>query len=116
MMNRAFSIGLAALVAGCTTAAPMPMPMPVAPPPVAAPVQTSEISTERMSEITRTLASDAFLGRAMGTEGEQKSVDYLIQQFQAAGLEPGGTNGGWTQDVPMIRTQLQDTKVSISGA
>ena len=33
----------------------------------------------------------------MGGVGEEKTVNYLIEQFQAAGLEPGGENGGWTQ-------------------
>jgi Zn-dependent M28 family amino/carboxypeptidase len=62
----------------------------------------------RMSEITRVLASDEFQGRAPGTPGEAKTIPYLIEQFKAAGLEPGGENGGWTQAVPMIRTQLKD--------
>ena len=65
------------------------------------------ISAERMSEITRILASDEFQGRSMGTVGEEKTVAYLTEQFRAAGLEPGGENGGWTQTVPMIRTKLQ---------
>jgi Zn-dependent M28 family amino/carboxypeptidase len=65
------------------------------------------ISAERMSEITRVLASDEFQGRSMGGVGEEKTVNYLIDQFKAAGLEPGGENGGWTQSVPMIRTKLQ---------
>ncbi len=76
---------------------------PVKPPVVAAP----GISTERMSEITRTLASEPFQGRSMGTPGEELTVNYLIQQFKEAGLEPGGENGGWTQTVPMIRTRLK---------
>ena len=60
-----------------------------------------------MSEITRVLASDEFQGRSMGGPGEEKTVAYLTEQFKAAGLEPGGENGGWTQTVPMIRTKLQ---------
>src|SRR6476661_1635404 len=66
----------------------------------------THVSTERMSQITRVLASDEFQGRAPGTPGEDKTIPYLIQQFKAAGLEPAGENGGWTQEVPMIRTQL----------
>ena len=66
-----------------------------------------QISAERMSEITRVLASDEFQGRSMGGPGEEKTVAYLTEQFKAAGLEPGGENGGWTQTVPMIRTKLQ---------
>lgn len=73
----------------------------------AAPVPTSHVNTQRMSEITRVLASDEFQGRAPGTAGEQKTIPYLIEQFKAAGLEPGGENGGWTQTVPMIHTKLQ---------
>jgi Zn-dependent M28 family amino/carboxypeptidase len=76
-------------------------------PPTAAQPVPPTISAERMSEITRVLASDEYQGRSMGGAGEEKTVNYLIQQFEAAGLEPGGENGGWTQSVPMIRTRLQ---------
>src|SRR5438309_9469845 len=65
------------------------------------------VNTTRMAEITRVLASDEFQGRAPGTPGEGKTIPYLIQQFKAAGLEPAGENGGWTQTVPMIHTKLQ---------
>jgi len=116
-MTRAFSIGLCALaLSACTSVLPMPAAPAPAAAPAAAPAQAAPISAERMSEVTRTLASDAFMGRAPGTEGETKTIAYLIDQFRAAGLEPGGANGGWTQDVPMIRTQLLDTQVSVSGA
>jgi Zn-dependent M28 family amino/carboxypeptidase len=66
-----------------------------------------QVSTQRMSEVTRMLASDAFEGRSMGGAGEARTIDYLIAQFKAAGLEPGGESGGWTQTVPMIHTRLQ---------
>jgi Zn-dependent M28 family amino/carboxypeptidase len=71
------------------------------------------VSLERIAEITRTLASDAFEGRSMGTPGEERTVAYLSQQFRLAGLEPGGENGSWTQTVPMIRTKLE-TPVQLS--
>src|SRR3954447_13990228 len=45
------------------------------------------VSTARMSEITRVLASNEFQGRAPGTPGEEKTIPYLIEQFKAAGLE-----------------------------
>ena len=71
-----------------------------------APSAPPRISMERMSEMTRVLASDEFEGRSMGTRGEERTLAYLVEQFRAAGLEPGGENGGWTQTVPMIRTKL----------
>ncbi|GAJ30441.1 M28 family metallopeptidase [Acidomonas methanolica] len=77
----------------------------------ASPRSYAPISPERMSEDIRTLASDPFQGRAPGTEGEKVTVAWLIEQFKALGLEPGGENGGWTQDVPMIRT-----RPSVDGA
>ncbi|GAA4748546.1 M28 family metallopeptidase [Sphingomonas daechungensis] len=103
----AAALSLAIVGNGCVTAPPPPLPAdhngpPAVPPPV------PQISAERMSEITRVLASDEFQGRSMGGEGEAKTVAYLIDQFKQAGLEPGGENGGWTQTVPMIRTKLQE--------
>ena len=74
---------------------------------IAAAPPAAHVDMQRMSEVTRVLASDEFQGRAPGTPGEEKTIPYLIEQFKAAGLEPAGENGGWTQTVPMIRTQLQ---------
>jgi len=73
----------------------------------ASPESWAPIDPARLSEAARVLASDAFQGRAPGTEGETRTIEWLTQQFAALGLEPGGENGGWTQRVPMIRTQVQ---------
>ncbi|HEX6410557.1 MAG TPA: hypothetical protein VFZ88_08185, partial [Sphingomicrobium sp.] len=98
----------AAVLGGCETAPPPATPADLyGPPEKPAPVAPPSISAERMSEITRVLASDEFQGRSMGTPGEEKTVAYLTEQFRAAGLEPGGENGSWTQTVPLIRTKLQ---------
>ena len=104
---RVRATGFLAVLSIAACAAPSGGPPPAAEAPRAAAAATAHVSTERMSEITRVLASDDFQGRSMGTAGEQKSVAFLIDQFKAAGLEPGGENGGWTQTVPMIRTKLQ---------
>jgi len=39
------------------------------------------------------LASDALEGRRAGTPGEQKAVDYIIAQYQKAGIQAMGANG-----------------------
>src|SRR4029079_1361933 len=80
---------------------------------VAAAPPAAHVDMQRMSDITRVLASDEFQGRAPGTTGEEKTIRYLIEQFKAAGLEPAGENGGWTQTVPMIRTKLQGPTFSV---
>jgi hypothetical protein len=48
------------------------------------------------------LASDEFGGRGPGSDGEDRTVDYLIAQMKRIGLEPAGPNGSWTQDVPLV--------------
>jgi Zn-dependent M28 family amino/carboxypeptidase len=70
-----------------------------------------------MSGLAKVLASDEFEGRAPGTPGETKTVEYLIGQFKALGLEPAGEAGGWTQAVPLVRTQVpDDAKISVTVA
>ena len=72
----------------------------------------------RLSQHIRTLSDDSFEGRAPATAGETKTVDYLVRQFQAAGLEPGGevVNGRrqWTQRVPLLKSDhIQPPQVSV---
>ena len=70
-------------------------------------VLAEKINMNNLSETVRILASDEYGGRAPGTEGETKTVEYLIQHFEALGLDPGGDAGGWTQSVPLTHTRLQ---------
>jgi Zn-dependent M28 family amino/carboxypeptidase len=77
------------------------------------------ISPQRMSDVVREIASDAYQGRAPGGPGEPKTVDYLVSRFKALGLEPGGEHGGWTQVVPLVRYQVAGDpamNVSVGGA
>src|SRR5690606_15909699 len=64
-------------------------------------IAPGQISEETMKEVTRTLSLDEFEGRAPGTPGEEKTLAYLVQQFERAGLQPGN-NGAWFQDVPLV--------------
>ena len=68
---------------------------------------------QRLSQIVKTVSGDDFEGRAPATPAEAKTVDYLVAQFKAAGLAPGGDleNGrrGWTQSVPLVKTEFHGT-------
>ncbi len=64
------------------------------------------IDPEALSRHVRVLASDEFEGRAPATAGEQRTVDYLVEQFRKAGLQPGGKDGSWVQEVPLVRAQV----------
>lgn len=97
---RSFLTTLAALLAA--TSAPAQTPNPISP--------------ARLSADVRVLASEEFQGRAPGTAGERVTIDWLITQLRIIGLEPAGTDGGWTQTVPLVRTQLGAGGMSISGS
>jgi hypothetical protein len=47
-------------------------------------------SAERMQQTLRYLASDAMRGRGFGTSELDQATDFLVAQFRAAGLQPGG--------------------------
>jgi Zn-dependent M28 family amino/carboxypeptidase len=70
-----------------------------------------EFDAKRLSQDVKVLASDEFEGRGPNTAGETKTVDYLVEQFKAAGLQPGGDlvkgKRGWTQDVPLGRFEIK---------
>ena len=84
-----------------------PMLLAVATPGLAKDGQAQDaISPEHLSADVRTLASDAFEGRAPGTAGETRTIDWLIAQFKAMKLSPGGPDGSWTQAVPLVHTRL----------
>lgn len=70
-------------------------------------IEVPAISIETMKEATRILSSDEFEGRLPGTAGEEKTVAYIAEQFEKAGLEPGN-NGSWFQDVPLVEITGRD--------
>ncbi|MBQ1500711.1 MAG: M28 family peptidase [Sphingomonas sp.] len=59
------------------------------------------IPVETMKEVTKELSSDAYEGRAPTTPAEDKTIAYIVQRFEKAGLKPGN-KGKWTQDVPLV--------------
>ena len=81
----------------------------------AAAAATATTSPRQLSDTVRTLASPALEGRAPGTAGERKTVDYLIARLKALGLQPAGPGGAWTQAVPLVRTQLGEGTVGIDA-
>ena len=76
-------------------------------------VDAPRFDPAQLSHDVKVLSSDAFQGRGPNTPGETKTLAFVIGQFQAAGLEPGGDlkNGkrAWTQAVPLLRSEIQGT-------
>ncbi|RDZ25934.1 M28 family metallopeptidase [Lysobacter silvisoli] len=84
--------------------------------------EAPKFDPKRLSEETRVLSSDEFEGRGPATAGETKTIEYVVAQMQAAGLQPGGDlkDGQrlWTQAVPLTRSQIAGTpslSVSVGG-
>jgi Zn-dependent M28 family amino/carboxypeptidase len=87
------SLLLLALLAASCSAAPS-KPLSVA--------EMPAINTDVVLSDVKKLSSNEFEGRAPGTKGETLTVQYLEDQFKAAGVEPGNPDGSWTQKVPMV--------------
>ncbi|OMJ32809.1 aminopeptidase [Sphingomonas sp. Sph1(2015)] len=54
------------------------------------------------------LASDAMAGREAGTRDYDIAAQYVAAQFYAAGLRPGGDQGGYLQKVPLVAYNVAD--------
>src|SRR5687768_42927 len=67
---------------------------------------TAAVDAERIASDVRTLAGDAFLGRGPATPAEDLTVNYIRDRLQAAGVEPGGPNGSWFQEVPLLQSNI----------
>ncbi len=87
----------------------------------ATPALGATIDPARLSATDRTLGSDAFEGRGVATRAEVKTIAYLVDQFRAAGLQPGGdlVRGKrlWTQAVPLLKSEfVADPRIRLNLA
>jgi Zn-dependent M28 family amino/carboxypeptidase len=60
-----------------------------------------------------TLASDEFEGRSPGTAGEQKTVEYLEDQFLEMGMQPV-SGGSFRQEVSLVEITASGHRLSFS--
>ena len=77
---------------------------------LADPAAAQTFSPALLSQHVQTLSSDAYEGRGPATRGEGKTVDYIVRQFKAAGVQPGGDlvdgKRQWTQRVPLLKSDI----------
>src|SRR6478672_3573521 len=59
------------------------------------------------------LASDQLGGRDVGSPGFEKAAGYVAEQFERAGLQPGG-EGNYFQRVQFTKISLDQSKSSIA--
>src|SRR5690554_14900 len=63
----------------------------------------NSISEENFVNTVKTLSSDDFEGRMPFSAGETKTINYIKDQFENLGLEPGNGDS-FFQEVPLVET------------
>ncbi|MEO8908899.1 MAG: M20/M25/M40 family metallo-hydrolase [Gemmatimonadaceae bacterium] len=99
---------VAALTMGCASALQMGQSMGST---------SSPITAEDLRTRLYIFADDSMMGRQFGTEGNLKGTQYIANQLAALGIQPGGTAGGYFQDVPAYRIAIAPgTRLVVDGA
>lgn len=55
-------------------------------------------------------ADDSMMGRKAGTPGNDKATTYIANELRRIGLQPGGENGTYFQNVPLLHLKASRTK------
>src|SRR4051812_26206185 len=90
---RKLSPGTAALALACATA------MQTVPGGLTSPGITAEDLRTRLY----IFADDSMMGRQFGTEGNLKGTQYIADELARMGVQPGGVDGTYFQNVPAFR-------------
>lgn len=61
----------------------------------------NSISADSLAKNTEILSSDEFEGRAPASKGEELTINFMKEEFQKLGLEPGN-GASFFQEVPMV--------------
>jgi len=94
MKLRCLWVALVAIGCACSKVPPTPQQVPLA--------QLPSVDPNAILAHTKVLSSDEYEGRGPGTNGEDLTVRYLVDQFKMLGLKPGNTDGTYVQKVPLV--------------
>jgi hypothetical protein len=110
-------VGLPLLaVLGCS-GSPAPEVAPAPDPTAEASRAAAAIDAEGIRAHVAFLASDELAGRDTPSPGLEAAAEYIARRFEALGLEPGGTDGGWLQRYPYVSTHfdVENSELSALG-
>lgn len=71
------------------------------------------INKDNMLAHLEYLSSDALEGREPGKQGYALAARYVADQYAAIGLEPGGGDGSWYQQVPLQTYQVDPESAEV---
>ncbi|MBV9507547.1 MAG: M28 family peptidase, partial [Acidobacteriia bacterium] len=76
----------------------------------------SSLSSQKIREYDRYLASDLLEGRGVGTRGGDLATEYIANQFAVNGAQPAGDKGTYFQKVPLVAITTQpEARLSATG-
>jgi hypothetical protein len=80
--------------------------------PTTAPITAKDLSTRLYI-----FADDSMMGRQFGTEGNLRGTRYIANELARLGIQPGGADGSYFQDVPAYRVSVAPgAQVLLDGA
>ncbi|MBX0289393.1 M28 family peptidase [Hymenobacter sp. HSC-4F20] len=94
-------LGLTTLAACQSQTATTTTSAPATPAEAAAATPTEAISAATVGKYLQAVSSDEMLGRKPFTVGEERSTQYLADEFKRLGLQPG-PEGSYFQPVPLV--------------
>ncbi len=71
------------------------------------------ITSEALEGHVAWLADDAREGRMAGQPGYDAAAQYVADRFEEFGLEPGGEDGGWYQQVPLVSYRADENSITM---
>jgi hypothetical protein len=80
------------------------------------PSLSAKVQEQNLRSMIAVLASDEFEGRAPGTQGEQKTIEYIAKTWNAGGVRPGNPDGSWFQKVPLVEREVGEFTYVFSQA
>ena len=86
------------------------LPLEHTPQPTTAAISASDLMTRLYI-----FADDSMQGRETGTVGHLKSTAYIANELKRLGVQPGGDEGSYFQDVPMIRRSFDPASTITVG-
>ncbi len=101
-------------VLGCS-GSPAPEVAPAPDPMAEASRAAADIDAEGIRAHIAFLASDELAGRDTPSPGLEAAAEYIARRFEALGLEPGGTDGGWLQRYPFVSTSFDAGNSELSA-
>ncbi len=87
----------------------LPMPLPSG--------TSAAITEDDLRQRIALLSDDAFEGRGPAAEKGELTADWLAQEFERIGVQPGGVDGTWFQTVGMVEQTLDEnaSRLTFSG-